>query len=123
MAWTERAEIKHNCQDIADYLKTMHDFHDYRIGHVSYNGSSARIIIEEDLPGTKPQDDAGLVWDFHFEGVSDFQFDVDCVIGFWISEVEPGDQPGQISFNLHSGSFSITAEKITLGIPTPEKQA
>ena len=120
MGWTKRAEIKDNFQDIVEYLKSMDNFHDYRIGTVRYDGGSADITVEEVIPGSANKYNAGLVWDFHFEKITAFYFDVDCVMRFPILEVEPGDAPGEISFSLDSGNISITAEEIKLGIPTSE---
>ena len=120
MGWTERREIKNNYQDIVEYLDSMDGFHDYRIGDVEYKGDSANIMIEEVLPGRKIQDDTGLIWDFHFEKISKFIFSVDCVVGFWISEVERGNAPREILFNLNNGIISVVAEKITLGITSLE---
>lgn len=118
MGWTERREIKNNYQDIVEYLDSMDSFHDYRIGNVDYDENSVDITIEEVLPGRKIQDDTGLIWDFHFENISKFIFSVDCVIGFWISEVGRGNAPGEVTFNLNNGIISVVAEKITLGIPS-----
>ncbi len=97
----------------------MNGFHDYRIGSIDYNGDSAHITIEEVIPEKKIQDSTGLVWDFCFEGISMFSFSVDCVMGFWILDVENGKSPGEILFNLDSGIILIAAEKVILGIPSP----
>ena len=120
MAWTKRAEIKDNYQDIVKYLGSMAGFHDYRIGAIQYDGNSVNIFVEEVVPGKKVKDNDGLVWDFHFEKVNAFFFNVDCAIGFYVQEIEQGDVPGEISFNLVSGTISIIAEKVTLGIPSQE---
>ena len=120
MGWTKRSEMKNNYHDIVEYLNSMDGFHDYRIGNVKYDGDSANITIEEVLPGRKLQDSTCLIWDFHFEKINKFIFSVDCVSGFWISEIEGSNVLGEVIFNLHSGIISVVAEKIILGIPALE---
>lgn len=79
------------------------------------------MTIEEVVPGAKIQDSTGLVWDFHFKGVTSFEMSVDVVMGFWIYEVERGEKPNEIAFNLDSGFLGIAAEHIEFGIPSQGK--
>lgn len=117
MGWTERIRILKTYREIKEYLENENCFHDYRIGNVHYAGNIADVTIEEVIPGAKIQDSTGLVWDFHFKGVTSFEMSVDVVMGFWILEVECGERPNEISFNLDSGVLSIAAEQIEFGIP------
>lgn len=96
----------------------MDGFHDYRIGTLEYKGDKARITIEDVIPGVHISKNAGLIWDISFEGVTDFQINTDCVLGFSLYEVEIGDKLGQIAFNMDQGYIEITAEKVALGIPS-----
>ncbi|MCI7326284.1 MAG: hypothetical protein MR537_01390 [Clostridiales bacterium] len=121
MGWTEREKILTSYEEIIKYLEDEDYFHDYRIGNVHYDGSNADITIEEVIPGAKIQDSTGLVWDFHFKDVTSFEMSVDVVMGFWIYEVERGEKPNEIAFNLDSGFLGIAAEQIEFGIPSPEK--
>ncbi|EUB16450.1 hypothetical protein HMPREF1508_1251 [Shuttleworthella sp. MSX8B] len=121
MGWTERETVLTSYEEIIKYLEDQDGFHDYRIGNVHYDGSKADVTIEEVVPGAKIQDSTGLVWDFHFKGVTSFEMSVDVVMGFWIYEVERGEKPNEIAFNLDSGFLGIAAEHIEFGIPSQEK--
>ena len=72
MGWTEREMVLTSYEEIIKYLEDQDGFHDYRIGNVHYDGSKADVTIEEVVPGAKIQDGTGLVWDFHFKGVTSF---------------------------------------------------
>ena len=74
--------------------------------------------IEEVLPGRKIPDNTGLIWDFHFKGVTFFEMNVDVILGMWVFDVDRGDKPNEIAFNLHSGNIYVAAEQIELGIPS-----
>ena len=121
MGWTDRQEIKNDYLDIIEYLELMDGFHDYRIGNLHYDGNTVDIFVEEVIPGAKIQYSTGLIWDFHFIGVRSFYISVDCAGGFWIYEIERGNELGEISFNLVPGHICVTAEKVTLGIPSHKK--
>lgn len=120
MGWTKRIKILTSYEDIIKYIEDEYCFHDYRIGNVQYDGSEADVTIEEVIPGTKIQDSTGLVWDFHFKGVTSLEMSVDVVMGFWIFEVKRGEKPNEIFFDLHSGFLGIAAERIEVGIPSEE---
>lgn len=121
MGWTERKEILTSFKSIVDYIEKEDSFHDYRIGTVHYSENEVDLTIEEVIPGVKIQDNAGLIWDFHFKGVTFFKMSVDVVLGFWIMEVTHGKKPNEIVFNFNSGSISVAAEYIELGIPSLEE--
>ena len=121
MGWTERKERLTSFKSIMDYIEKEDYFHDYRIGNIHYSENEVDLTIEEVIPGKKIQDSTGLVWDFHFKGVTFFIISVDVVLGFWIMEVTSGNKPNEIEFNLDSGIISVAAEYIELGIPLPEK--
>ena len=120
MGWTKRSEIKTDFQDILAYIESIYSFHDYRIGHIHYEGSTARITIEEVIYGERLAKSTGLVWDFSFDGVRDFQIHVDAVMGFWIHEVVRGNEDGKLVFSLDQGYIEVFADAIKLGIPSPE---
>ena len=121
MGWTEREKILTSYEEIVKYLEDEDYFHDYRIGNVSYDGNNADVTIEEVIPGAKIQDSTGLMWDCYFKGVTSFEMSVDAVMGFWICEVERGENPNEIVFNFDSGFLGIAAEQIEFGIPSQEK--
>ena len=120
MGWTERAEIKTDFNDIVDYIENNESFHDYRIGFLDYHGEKARITVEQFVPGERLAASAGLIWEFCFEGISEIHMKADCQLRFHILEVERGEKDGQLLFALDQGYIDITAEKISLGIPSPE---
>lgn len=120
MGCTERSEYINNFDDVVKYLETRYNFHDYRIGHLFYDGKRADITVEEVIPGKKLQDSTGLIWDFHFEDVTSFQISADCVLRFWILEVKKGNKPNEVLFNLGSGEISVVSNSIRLGIPSKE---
>ena len=91
MGWTERKEILTSFKSIMDYIEKEDYFHDYRIGTIHYLENEVELTIEEVIPGAKIQDSTGLVWDFHFKGVTFFKISVDIVMGFWIWEVTHGN--------------------------------
>ncbi len=66
------------------------------------------------------EDSTGLVWDFNFECIQDFEISADCVLGFFIDEVIKGDKGNEVFLRLHNGILSIVAEKVSLGIPSGE---
>lgn len=121
MGWTERKERLTSFKSIMDYIEKEDSFHDYRIGNIDYSENEVDLTIEEVIAGKKIQDNAGLVWYFHFRGVTFFEMSVDVVLGFWIWEVTSGNKPNEIEFNLDSGIISVAAEYIELGIPLPEE--
>lgn len=121
MGWTERKERLTSFKSIMDYIEKENYFHDYRIGNIHYSENEVDLTIEEVIAGKKIQDSTGLVWDFHFRGVTFFIMSVDVVLGFWIWEVTSGNKPNEIEFNLDSGIISVAAEYIELGIPLPEE--
>jgi hypothetical protein len=104
-----------------DYIEKENDFHDYRIGNIDYSDNEVDLTIEEVIPGAKIQNSTGLVWDFHFKGVTFFEISVDVVMGFWIMEVAHGEKPNEIAFNLDSGFIGVAAEYIEFGIPSQEE--
>jgi hypothetical protein len=121
MGWTERKEILTSYKSIMDYIEKENDFHDYRIGNIDYSDNEVDLTIEEVIPGAKIQNSTGLVWDFHFKGVTFFEISVDVVMGFWIMEVAHGEKPNEIAFNLDSGFIGVAAEYIEFGIPSQEE--
>lgn len=121
MGWTARKEILTSYESIMDYIEMENFFHDYRIGNIHYSESEVDLTIEEVIPGAKIQDSTGLVWDFHFKGVTSFEISVDVVMGFWITEVVRGKKLDEIAFNLDSGFLGVAAEQIEFGIPSQEK--
>ena len=118
MAWTKRKEIPTSYEDIINYVENENSFHDYRIGNICHNETETEITIEEVLPGREIPDNTGLIWDFHFKGVTSFEMNVDVVLGMWVFDVDRGDKPNEIAFNLHSGNIYVVAEQIELGIPS-----
>lgn len=121
MGWTKRKERLTSFKSIMDHIEKEDSFHDYRIGNIHYSENEVDLTIEEVILGKKIPDSTGLVWDFHFKGVTFFIMSVDVVLGFWIMEVTSGNKPNEIEFNLDSGIISVAAEYIELGIPLPEE--
>ena len=121
MGWTERKEVLTSYEEIISFLEEENSFHDYRIGNIQYSSNEATVTVDEVVPGAKNQTGTGLVWGFHFRNIAFFEISLDVVMGFWIAEVERGEKPNEIVFNLDSGFIGIACNQIELGIPSQEK--
>mgnify|MGYP004509012159 CR=1 FL=1 len=104
-------------EDVYKYLREYMDFHDYKIGHLSNENNKVFITIEED-----EKNSTGLIWYFEFENIEKFIVDNDNVMGYWIMEVEKGQDDNEIMFNLDSGYIEVKAEKVKLGLPNEWKK-
>lgn len=117
--WTEREKYLTDFDKIRNFLQEEYSFHDYRIGFLCYEGTQARITIEDDTPNQKPSDNNGLIWDFDFEGVESFVIDSDCVTGFWIDEIRL--EEGSFIFSCTNGSILVKAKNVKIGIPRKDQ--
>lgn len=113
--WTERIKIITTFDEALVYIESQNGFHDFRLGNIEVRKNTVKIMIEEDT-GNKHNKNAHI-WDFSFTDISDLNFDMDCVLATYITEVEIEDQ--LIYFNLSNGYISFLAQGISLGIPTP----
>lgn len=117
--WTERLKTISNFHEAMSYIESKDDFHDYRLGnievHKNKNRNTITIMVEEDT-GNKHNQNAHI-WSFSFNNTSEEQFEMDCVIPAYISEIEIEDH--LITFNLNNGYISFKADEILLGIPKP----
>jgi hypothetical protein len=116
--WTEREKYIECFNEIQDYLETMDNFHDYRIGHLHYAERKATITVEEYIPNSHISKTAGLIWDFEFKNVEEFKIDNDCVLQGWITEINLENK--EFVFGCTNGYIVIKAEQVKLGVPTPK---
>ncbi|HFR3702325.1 TPA: hypothetical protein ACHVE0_001310 [Streptococcus suis] len=116
--WTRRIRYITDPEQLAEYLVSVGQFHDYLIGSFSYDSQSAslRLTIEEDCLAESPSNAPALVWDLECPGVTDFRMqDMEGLSRWWIYEVLYDGTTCQ--FQLVNGYFSFSAESFKLGIP------
>ena len=118
MGWTERIERKTKYDEIIKYIESLGCFHDYRMGSLSVRNGHVRITIEEVIPAKHIADSTGLIWDFEFDDVSEISIDADTAFHFSIAEVIAGEKENELVFELRNGVICITANAISLGIPS-----
>ena len=115
--YTQREKELHTYNDIEDYLNSMDNFHDYKLGNFEYDKASNICVCIETDHNPINSSKEGLVWDFNFEKVTDFSFSMDVMIGSWVDEITV-ETDSKIVFALTNGYISVSAEKIKLGIPS-----
>ncbi|HFR3747901.1 TPA: hypothetical protein ACHVGK_000927 [Streptococcus suis] len=116
--WTRRIRYITDPEQLAEYLVSVGQFHDYLIGSFSYDSQSAslRLTIEEDCLAESPSNAPALVWDLECQGVTDFRMqDMEGLSRWWIYEVLYDGTTCQ--FQLVNGYFSFSAESFKLEIP------
>jgi len=118
--WTKRYEEMHTIKEIEEYLNSIENFHDCRLGNIEYNQEKASAIFNVETTMDPAKTSEGLVWDFHFDEIEKLSFDVDAMLGFWIDEVIVENE-STVLFALKAGYISISAKKIKLGIPSNQK--
>ncbi len=116
--WTGREKELNSLAEIEDYLDSIDNFHDYRLGNIEYNSeeSTAVICVESDHKPSNSLTD-GLVWDFRFEEIKSLSYSVDTMQGNWICEITVENQ-SEILFALDNGYISVSASKLKLGVPS-----
>ena len=114
--WTERERYIECVDEIKDYLESIDNFHDYRIGHLHYADREATITVEEYIPNSRISKTTGLIWDFEFKNVEVFKIDSDCVLQDWITEINL--ENNEFVFGCTNGYIVIKAEQVKLGLPT-----
>jgi len=108
-------KILSDISKIVDYINGIDNFHDYLIGKVSYNGKSFHISIEEDCLKTDVSNKGALGWCLTFEDIEMFEFNCDCIVGFYIYEVVYED--GDFVFYSSAGCFQVRAKSVQLIAP------
>ena len=117
--WTERERYIEDFNEIQDYLDIMDNFHDYRIGNLYFKDREAEITVEEYIPNPHISETAGLVWNFKFKNVEESEMNIDCVLQFWITEINL--ENNKFVFECTNGCISIKAEQVKLGVPCPKE--
>lgn len=111
--WTEREKTLTDKQEIAEYVKEMRNFHDYIITQILYDGTHLGFFVEEDKHSK--DNDGAYSWDFHFDCVSKFEFNIDAFFKMYIIDLYVNDE---VTIELETGMITIKAENMTLGIPS-----
>ena len=65
----KRWETLEGFNAVVAYVAAKDEFHDFRLGNIEWRGEQLRIAIEGEA----------RVWYFTFTGVSELEFDMDCV--------------------------------------------
>ena len=105
----KRWETLEGFDAVAAYVTAKDEFHDFRLGNIEWRGEQLRIAIEGDA----------RVWFFTFTGVSELEFDMDCVLPAYVTEMEIKGH--HVLLGLDNGWFSFRAREVTLEIPRREK--
>lgn len=113
--WSERERYISSLEEIEEYLKEIDYFHDYRIGNIHYSNNQSVITVEEIIKTNDNTDDTGLIWDFKFEAVQNFEIYCDCVVGFYINEITI--EGNRIIFNCDNGTIAVDTSHVQLGVP------
>ena len=95
---------------VSAYVTAKDEFHDFRLGNIEWKGDCLRIAIEGDA----------RVWFFTFTGVSELEFDMDCVLPAYVTEM--GIKDHHVLLGLDNGWFSFRAREVTLKIPRGEEK-
>lgn len=120
--WTPREKELCTIGEIETYLEKENDFHDYRLGGLTYisENATAQIGIETDHDPKKSSSE-GIVWLFEFTGIKNIRIDTDEMLDSWVSEITV-KEGNEVFFSLTNGFISILCEKVKLGIPSNAKQ-
>ena len=73
----KRWETLEGFNAVVAYVAAKDEFHDFRLGNIEWRGEQLRIAIEGDA----------RVWFFTFTGVSELEFDMDCVLPAYVTEM------------------------------------
>lgn len=114
--WTERERYIEHFNEIQDYLEYMDNFHDYRIGNLNFKDGEAEITVEEYIPNSHISETAGLIWNFKFKNIEEFEINSDCVLQWWIAEINLENK--EFVFECTNGCIAIKAAQVKLGIPS-----
>lgn len=95
---------------VVAYVAAKDEFHDFRLGNIEWRGEQLRIAIEGEA----------RVWYFTFTGVSELEFDMDCVLPAYVTEM--GIKGHHVRLDLNNGWFSFRAREVTLKIPRREEK-
>lgn len=96
-----------------EYVEKMDCFHDYRVGTIAHNCKETYVTIER-VAGKKPYD-VEAVWIFEFIGVSNFEMELDTVIGTCIFEIIYEEDGWR--FDCTNGYLKIKAAELKLRVP------
>ena len=73
----KRWETLEGFNAVVAYVAAKDEFHDFRLGNIEWRGEQLRIAIEGEA----------RVWYFTFTGVSELEFDMDCVLPAYVTEM------------------------------------
>lgn len=111
--WSEGAKWIEDIEEQKECVGRMDCFHDYRVGNIKHNSKETYIMIE--WPSKKKPEVAEQVWVFDFVDVSDFEIELETVIGTWIFEILYEDDEWR--FDCTNGYMKVKASKLKLREP------